>query len=407
MKIKTILLFLLIIPIAFALVPMPYPETGINQYYSINFDNEGDASVGAKLEIQNYQQEPIENIQIEIPGNNIRIINIFQEIYQYKEDCINWVKVCDDDNTNCDLKCENYNKYQTWPPTYKVIDYSVDELSKSGLYELNLPEPIKEGEKATVIIYYKTNNYAEKSLGVWNFNFETIKLNYDTNYVNVGISVNKNLHLKGVKSNIDYIDNAVFSQELKISASEDVSRFSSYIGSGYYNENAQSLDPMESFRVKGSYSSSSFLLYLKTILISLIIFSASVLGLIYGFKKIKNKNKKYVLTAIITSFVSISLWILSYFFLRFLNNIIYYPMYPVISFVFVIIVTLLSLFLIFGPAIYFGFKNGIKASVIYSVSFLIAIIVFGIIGIFLLYLLNPYNPPVYRTMLDSVEAVSY
>lgn len=403
MKIKYLLLILLVLPFVFAMMPYPYPDTGVNQYYSVNFDGEGEATIAAKFEIQNNIKDDLNEIQLEIPGRQVRMINIFQEVYEYEEVCSNWIKVCNKDNTNCELQCERYYKNQIWPPKYKKIDYSIDQLSESNLYKLNLPVKIAEGEKATIILYYKSGDYTTENIGSWGFNFETIKINYDTNYINVGISVDSKLHLKGIRSDINYIDNNILAtKEFASASSDELSRFSGYIGSGYYNENANSLDPMESFSAKGSYSASVLGLYIKEITASILILAGLISIFLYSFTRIKNKNKNFVLYGLGSAFVSIMLWVLSYFLLKFLNTVVYYPMYPVVSFIFILIVAILSLFVVLGPVIYFGFKHGLREVAIYSVSFICSLIIFGTIAIIILYLLNPMQTPIYRTIMEGI-----
>src|SRR3989344_5147217 len=79
----------LVMPFTFS-SEIAYPTNSYNQnnqYYTVTFDGEGEASVIGKLNFYNFGKNQINNIRLEIPGNNIRIINIVQEYYGYNAIC--------------------------------------------------------------------------------------------------------------------------------------------------------------------------------------------------------------------------------------------------------------------------------------------------------------------------------
>src|SRR3989338_9304945 len=95
MKIKILLLMLiLLIPQVLGLSVEPYYGGNTfsqnTQYYTVNFDNEGEASVFARLNFHNIESTPLNTIKLEIPGNNIRIINVVQEYYTYTDVCVKY-----------------------------------------------------------------------------------------------------------------------------------------------------------------------------------------------------------------------------------------------------------------------------------------------------------------------------
>ncbi len=405
-KILTILLIcILILPVAFAKIgvfaPESYPQPttfniGQDQSYSVIFDGEGEATVAAKLVINNIQETSLKELKLEIPGNDIRIIAIVQEYYYLKKTCSRYGEICVDESCRYDYnKCIEYTEYPYGNPLYYLIDYTKEELSKSTIYTLELPQKVKSQQSANVILYYKTEGYTTKNLGKFNFDFETIKNEYDTNSVRVSISVNEDLYLKGVKSQIDYRSNFLAAEGSfnKLSGTEesaDLQRFSSQIG--YYGgitKTAQGLDPWESFHVKGTYAKSKFALYaVNTFLIILgIIF---VLWLFYFFvvrrlirMKTKNRTLKVIGGGVGGAVGVIILWFIAWFLIRILGKYNSMILLPII-----LLFGILIFIMFLGPSVYIGIKEGVGAGIWTLVITAISLLILSIIIIVLLGILN-------------------
>jgi len=399
MKKALIIFMILLIPLAYAIMPIPQENIfSQNQYYSVNFDGEGEATVVSKIELQNMNSESMENFQIEIPGEKVRMLYALQEYYTYSEYCAEW---------GPDKKCVRKEKRRDWPPKYKVINYQIQPTSSSIIYSLQLPIPINSTEKSSIILYYKSEDYVTKTLGVYSFDFETIKHNYDTNLIRVSISVNPELYLKEGSTKTDYRSNFV-SFEKAAAAMQDVEiqRFVGSIGYGGYVETTQGLDPLESFHVKGTYSSSRLNLYKYHILggiLSLIILFYLLYFLL--FKKLKKASKKNInlksmVAGIIASIFLMGLWLLTSYFIEFISRNIYYRYTSLVLILSILIVSIISLVFIFGPAIYFIVRHGWVPSAIYAVSLLISLIIFGVIAIFILSLMNQVHPPIYKAVAE-------
>ena len=101
-------------------MPTPIDGTGLgqNQFYSVVFDGEGDSIVAAKLKIQNIGKEPLKELNIEIPGENVRLINIMQEAIRFQKICGAY-----DPKGNCSY----YYDQQVWPPEYYSIEKSIEK----------------------------------------------------------------------------------------------------------------------------------------------------------------------------------------------------------------------------------------------------------------------------------------
>ena len=130
MKIKILLLMLiLLIPQVLASYAPYYSNSfGQNtQYYTVNFDNEGEASVLARLNFHNIQIIPLDTIKLEIPGNNIRIINVVQEYYSYNNVCVRY------DYNSIIVPLQETN-VQTLPATqYKCLEYQNEKTTHQNI----------------------------------------------------------------------------------------------------------------------------------------------------------------------------------------------------------------------------------------------------------------------------------
>ena len=397
-KILLIALLLVVSVYAQEAIRMPTPIDGAglgqNQFYSVVFDGEGDAIVAAKLKIQNIGKDNLKELSIEIPGENVRLINIMQEVIRFQKICGAY-----DPKGNCSY----YYDQQVWPPEYYSIEKNTEKLSKSAKVTLNLPAELKEGETGTVLLYYKTDSYVKKSLGVFNFDFETIKWIFDTDRIRVAVNVQQDLYLEGVKGKIEYQDNFAAAEKALVSGvqSQDLQQFSSQIEwqQGIVKE-ASGLDPYESFHAKGRYAKSWLNLNKGGIGVGVLI-TLIVLGFLYYFvyRKIKNVKGNIVLKAIsigvFSGIVSIVLWIIVSFLLDWIRQFIYYQYNSLLTLLIILIVAIISLVLIFGPALYFGFKHGFMNGIWCLGACLITLMVMGIVAIIIFSLLQQNPGPIY------------
>ena len=401
-KILLILMALLLVTSVYAeeSIRMPTPIDGAglgqNQFYSVVFDGEGDAIVAAKLKIQNIGKDNLKELNIEIPGENVRLVNIMQEVIRFQKICGSY-----DPKGNCSY----YYDQQIWPPEYYSIDKNAEKLSESVKVTLKLPVELKEDETGTVLLYYKTDSYIKKSLGIFNFDFETIKWSYDTDKIRVAVNVQQDLYLEGVKGKIEYQNNFATAEKALVSGvqSADLQQFSSQIEwqQGIVKE-ASGLDPYESFHAKGRYAESWLNLNRGSIGTGILI-TIIILGLSYYFvyRKIKKAKGNIVLKSIsvgvISGIVSIALWILISFLLDWIRQFIYYQYSSLLTLLIVLIVGIISLVLIFGPALYFGFKHGFMNGIWCLGACLVTLMVMGIVAIIIFSLLQQNPVPIYFT----------
>ena len=206
--------------------------TSTSQYYNVFFDEEGEAYVALRLDIYNKDRQPIEYLNLEIPGDGMIIYKIVQEKqYQYEE-----------------------------------INANPARLSDSVYFTLDL-EPIEKDEHSTILIFYKAKGYVDKSFGKYKFEFETIKTPYLANDVKVSIDVQEGLQLKGKRAEVNYVpDFQMFARAGALEADSYKSISNSVVRDTSYTKTAKFLDPYESFSVNGVYAENWFMMNLGWII---------------------------------------------------------------------------------------------------------------------------------------------
>lgn len=411
MKMLTFLIIALLVPSVHAtdmIAPDYYPYPQINdqatqQFYTVVFDGEGEASVAAKFIIGTPETIPLKTISVEIPGNNLRIINAFHEAKSTSTQCIEYKSTCTaGDERVCtqyypdgtckiyetirnpcfrqEQQCIRSHQVSGWSYAYHPIVYTTETLSKSTLLTFNLPVETSQSETTTILLSYKVQGYAQKSAGIWHADFETAKIVQDTDTVRVSVGVVSDLTIKGGQVSIDYQDN-LFAQKMS-SAMEsaelsDFSRRMEYTP-GYVKETS-ALDPWESFHVKAEYSSSAVLLY-KTRILGILLVVMSVFALfIFGVRKINlPKHSRPIVAGTVSALIIYSLACSTYWLLNNLHRWVGYSN-DVIVILMILVVILSIISLLFAPSIYYGLKNGVSAGMLTFAATMISLIIVGII----------------------------
>lgn len=376
----TILLALLLLPIASAAAINPdnYGFYGQNQYYYVVYDAEGEAATVARIELQNTQN--LTNFSFQIPETNVNLINIVQEYYDYEEQCSNWQQVSCTTKENietCNQQCTDTIRSPIYPPKYAQVAYSVGESGGKTNVQVNIPE--KDQDNIYLIAYYKSSQGVSKNVfGVYNYDFKTIQDAYDTNSVRVSFDVAEDLYMQGVSSAIDY-QKQVFSAR-----GADLSALASsvgYIDTGY-TKTASSLDPNESFEVKGQYAKSWWNVHWWEVLIGVLFACAAIAAGVYGIRKFTKKNKKMglpLLLGLASGILLFGLWFVSFYLL---NSSYGGIVYNQTLFFFILLLTVvMSVFFLFVPAIYIGYTEGVKFGLICFIATVLTLFVLGLLAI--------------------------
>ena len=300
--------------------PITYTE-GDSQYYTVVLDGEGEALVSLKLVLQD---KNLSSVYFQIPGKDVRVLNVIQEVetitktcqQSYTYDYAPTTKtVCEQysDNLKCtewdaNLTCVKYEKEclkyaeqcDYYSDSSSSYYYSADHaVSDGGDYAgvtVTLPQPLSSDavNKVTLIISYKVNDVAEKSLGVFSYDASTIKIDRDTNNVRVAVNVVDPFVLKGGTPTVDYrpspsigVLGSAAAEKLEASTDYRYNDASEYLEYAYgVVETAQALDPMETFHVKGKYATSRLALFKGRITVVSLLIIAVLIGIIFGVRAV-------------------------------------------------------------------------------------------------------------------------
>jgi hypothetical protein len=401
---------------------------GQNQYYSVVYDGEGEAAVGAKLLIQNNGKEDIDSTVIEIPGTGIRLIRAVQEVYNREQYCSRWGnQICVEKGAYGCLEyeenCIDWRwRSKTYEPSYYTLEPEMEELSESVKYTFNFEKPLGEQEQSAILLYYKVNESAQKKLGVFSFNFETAKMDYDISNVRVAINVQEGLHLKGGEAETQYRSNAIYSDTVELEApvamgvqSKALSSFSNQITHvNGYTKTTSGLDPWESFAVEGKYAESRSALYIGAIIgwiVGTLIFLGGISSLVWWLTKRAPKKRKtqtinktsrpeilplkVIGTGIGVAIAMIILITLSSLLMQVISNNINYQYRTPISLLVILFNGIIVLAGIFGPSLYFGIKHGAAKGVWVLATIIISLFIFAIIAVFVSVSMSGGLRPIY------------
>ncbi|MDP3918334.1 MAG: hypothetical protein Q8Q35_00315 [Nanoarchaeota archaeon] len=375
-KLLTVLLLMLVfVPTVFA-----YSNFyGQEQYYSVTFDKEGEASVLAVFTIQD--AEDLKDMKLEIPGEGIRIVSVTQEKYDYTETCYNE-----------EIDCQWYRSY---PVSYEDLSYTMTELTDSVTLDLELIELHEKEEEVKVIVYYKVESYVEETLGVYKFDFETISWEYDTSDVTVYIDVSEDLYLKGGNSEIEYKSGVATVEAMSESAvMMDRGFMPPSYGSGY-SESVSALDPYETFHVEGKYADSWWHVNWYKFVVGILIGIAVVLAGVVGVKALYKKKKRLgltVATGVGSGLVVAAMWLgVGYVIINSTQIFGYNDFIPMML---GMLTAMMSLLVFVAPSVLLGWKKGVKSGVYsFIVSALVAFLLL-IVGI-IVYAILAQNGSVY------------
>jgi hypothetical protein len=419
-KISYMVMFLLLLTSVIGSMDMmpSYPGgsnyvTNINQYYSAFFDEEGEAYVALTFDLYNADDASIDVLNVEIPGRNLILLNVLQQTND--RSCMEWSNVCDeysDVSQTCveydyNGKCVRYEKpclkmkqeclrYNPgYNRQYKQIDVDPVKLSNSYTLPINFIDTVDTQETSNFMLIYKVDGYSNEVLGAKSFEFETAKFPYMSNNVRVSINVQDGLYLKGTKSSVNYLPNTFDRLEAKgMMANDEMMVMGNSIRyqSGLV-KNAQYLDPLESFSVKGLFSSSWLRVNFGRIL-WIIVLVLGVLALIaFGTKKLfkyvkstapkttKSEKHKFIvpfMSGLFTVIALTVLWVVSFFVIALAQNMMY-DFGQVFAFILLLVNVLLTLSLLIGVPIYNGNKFGSITGFFTMLSILAWIFVFMIV----------------------------
>jgi hypothetical protein len=363
---------------------------GQNHFYTVIFRGNGEAITYAKIAITNPDEKPMTEFSFEVP----KVSPTEMAIYQMKlpQECQNY-------NYNDPARpCLQYRdpdyaqQYYYYGYSNGKAEYQKIQYTKSGnLYKFTLPTPVEPYKSTAIIVAYAAKGYVSESVGLFKFNFETLKVPSRIQEIRVAVDVDSDLLLKGKKSSVNY--NTIGLQSSELSAPSAISGRSldnvvGKIGSyGPLVKEAKNLSPNESFMVKGEYATSWFRLYLSSILLTIFIILAVLVGIYFLARFLKKRNEQngqmgsgagqqitsqnppssisiLNLTNASVSLLSVIGVVGLTYLLRFLtesNLLRSFNPDPVFAIIMVITIILMYVLVIIGPAVIIAIKHGWKS----------------------------------------------
>jgi hypothetical protein len=369
--------------------------SGQSQYYTVVFRGNGEAIVYAKLVINNISDKVISDFSFQMPKAMPSELVIYQIRTQGR--CLDYTTTMP--SQPCTRFAEPDYSSQYYPTPSGSNSYlKISNYDKSGSrYTFALPTPVDPGRSTALVIAYAAQGYARKTLGGHKFAFETFRVASRLQQVNVSVDVDSDQLLKGKKSSVNYATSDI---ELGLSASSTATGLGSSamdravgkIGtSGPIMKNAKSLAPDESLTVKGEYADSWFGLYWDSVLLTVLIIAALIVGLVFLMKFLKRRrsrtahaaapaaqaktekdwsvfNPAHVWISLVSVAATIGFAYLLPLLDRWFGSGVNDPVFDIVG---AIAILLFFLIAIFGPPAYAGVKYGRKSfAVIFLADFL-------------------------------------
>lgn len=360
---------------------------GQKHSYSVIFRGNGEAITYAKIIVPNREEQALSEFSFEIPKVNPSEMIMYQ--MKLPKECVRY-NYTDPNNPCVEYRDPDYGQDYYYYGSGQTAEYTKIKYTQSGnIYNLTLPNSVEPSKSTAIIISYAAKGYVDNNFGLYNFNFETIKVNSRIQSVRVAVDVDSDLLLKSKQSSVNY-NEAGSAPMAKLGDSSAVSsreldRVVSNIGiSGALIKESKSLAPNESFNVRGEYAKNWFRLYLNEIIIAVLVIIV-IIFLIYLISKyISSKPKKgtdettklqdkannivnknsinlFNLTNVLVSLGTVILLIIVSIIIRLLNqyNIWQSILYdPTFSSLISVITTLLYALILLAPAIMVGLRKG-------------------------------------------------
>ena len=366
-----------------AIFPVPGGSNaflGQKHDYSVVFRGNGEAVVSVRVALANSSDGELRDVELRIPDYiTASELLAFQVIRDGS--CIRYAQQ-GIGSPYIQPTCEEYAQ-----PDY-FQGYGQNKYQKASLelvgdtLKITLPTAIAKDRSGAFFVYMRASGLVKKDIfGSFNFNLETLKVNESIQALQVGISTDSDLILKGAKGQVDYRfedasrNLAAAGTSEKAAASPAIDNFYNQIGYGTIIKTASGLAPLESYKVAGAYASTRLILYAKEIITGFAVFA--VLGLIVStvakllLRRAKTDTAKtapsrtflWTFLASAASAALIALYTVALLLIsRVFENSYYYGVQNSQTFIWLIIAVIsfvVYAFLIFAPSIFIGIKKGI------------------------------------------------
>lgn len=253
-------------------VPSVAPSFAPGDYYGsvtentlsavATFDGEGEAEVALELGVMNSGTDPLNELELTVPGTELRLIRALEETKESVEACyFGQIAPCPIQDTSI----------------YRALEAKVAVGDGDTQISLVLSQTIPSAEGRRIYLVYKVQGYTTRHAGRFDVDLPTPTVPLDLATVTVNVRVTNGLLLKGGQSQTDFEPNSIsddiLSAPLDRATTErsPAMRFTelpfNQVG---LTKTTSSLDPNESFHVTVSYAEGWFVLYWSTAALGLL-----------------------------------------------------------------------------------------------------------------------------------------
>lgn len=270
------------------------PFFGQKHSYSVVFRGNGQAVVFLRVAFANSSDMPMRELTFELPSVEPEGVLVYQIIKEKQCASFDYTKpIIKPDNQYPCLKYAEpvYNDNFYGNNTYKKVyaNMNGNELT------IEFPDYIAPQQSGAILIYFRAFGYATKDIfGAYNYRFETLRTDDVISELNIGISTDSELYLRGSQGRVDYYRDT----SSMVSAGKTMSEGYAFrstafdnainnIGYGAINKKTSNLMPLDSYQATGAYSNSLVRLYGRTILTVLAVVATILIVIFLIVRKIR------------------------------------------------------------------------------------------------------------------------
>jgi hypothetical protein len=409
-------------------MPVPPPSSGMlpfgqSHFYTVTLRGNGEALVYLKTIFSNKDNTPLSSLKFTFPSTpqNLSVYQVTREpqciryrpmTLETKEQAVDSISF---------RKSEECLEYQE--PDYQYgwgnTTYQKAQIVTEGNdVTVTLPNSIKLGSAGSLVLAYGDRGVTSKDLfGAYKFGFGTVKVNDTIQNMQVGVLTDPDYYLKDTKGTINYqaketmtFAAAMPAADSRMSGNAQFDQFYNQIGQGTIVKNVSSLQPNESYSVKGVYADNRMKLYGKEIswgvgivvVVLVLVFGGLFIGVKKAYAKSGDTTKKNVVallpvlglsfgSSILIFLYTLFLFGLSYFFGQMFPYYMNGYLYPLIMILFAVISLSIYSLLLFVPGILVGIKKNVFSGVLTIILTILWLVVSSIILLVLFFLFSRSN----------------
>lgn len=292
-----------------AIMPVP-PDQGGSLFgqshsYDVLLRGNGSAVVNTRVNVTNSGEDAVKTLRYTSSVGNLKSVLAFQEV-----SCVHLPPIVLDNllapttdsqstNTSDDIgrhtslpECYQINSYDLpvtsepargsvqpyYYPSASYVYKKVTARQDGNSFTLTLPQDIKQGKSATIVMVYNLDNFSHKKFGAYAYDFHTLKTEERISSASVAISADNGFFLQNAaKDSVDYKAETDIAVDAKLQAGEMLNSTNLQAVKGYVDsigsngsvfKQTSSLSAGETLGIKGRFASNKFLLnWQRTVLV--------------------------------------------------------------------------------------------------------------------------------------------